>query len=152
MSAAASASSSTRPAGPTKGEPCRSSWSPGCSPTSMIWARTAPSPKTVWVASLYRRQLVQSAASRRTASNSAARPAGRLTRAPESANALAVRVLAAAGARAFARAIGVRLDRVGRACGVLALQLQHALGVCLQRLRAAVEEGVLARAIQAAKL
>src|SRR5205814_1235402 len=32
--AASNASSSTRPAGPTKGRPCLSSWSPGCSPTS----------------------------------------------------------------------------------------------------------------------
>src|SRR5207248_2856190 len=38
-----------RPAGPTNGRPWMSSWSPGCSPTSMISARSLPSPKTVWV-------------------------------------------------------------------------------------------------------
>jgi hypothetical protein len=45
-----SAASSTRPAGPTNGRPCRSSWSPGCSPTSMIAAREGPLPNTVCVA------------------------------------------------------------------------------------------------------
>ena len=38
------------PAGPTKGLPEISSWSPGCSPTKSIAAWTAPSPKTVCVA------------------------------------------------------------------------------------------------------
>src|SRR5262245_2753179 len=40
------ARSSSCPAGPTKGLPWRSSWSPGCSPTRAIEAPTGPSPKT----------------------------------------------------------------------------------------------------------
>src|SRR3954447_672365 len=50
------ASSSSFPAGPTKGLPTRSSWSPGCSPTIMITACDAPSPKTVCVAVFQRSQ------------------------------------------------------------------------------------------------
>src|SRR5438093_6148786 len=38
MPAASSASSSTRPAGPTNGLPAMSSLSPGCSPTKMTFA------------------------------------------------------------------------------------------------------------------
>src|SRR5438105_14585064 len=49
MPARASASSSRWPAGPTNGFPARSSRSPGCSPTNMTVAPTAPSPNTVWV-------------------------------------------------------------------------------------------------------
>src|SRR5579872_3107868 len=37
------------PAGPTKGLPARSSWSPGCSPTKTSLALRGPRPKTVWV-------------------------------------------------------------------------------------------------------
>jgi len=40
------------PAGPTKGLPWRSSWSPGCSPTKTSSAFAEPSPKTVCVAVL----------------------------------------------------------------------------------------------------
>ena len=45
-----SARSSNLPAGPTNGRPCKSSWSPGCSPTSMSRARSGPSPTTDCVA------------------------------------------------------------------------------------------------------
>src|ERR671911_600691 len=38
------------PSGPTNGAPCLSSWSPGCSPTTVMTAGTGPSAKTVWVA------------------------------------------------------------------------------------------------------
>src|SRR6266540_3291725 len=41
MPAASSASSNTRPAGPTNGLPARSSWSPGCSPTNIASAAEA---------------------------------------------------------------------------------------------------------------
>lgn len=47
---AASARVRSWPAGPTKGRPVRSSWSPGCSPISMTGACAGPSPKTVCVA------------------------------------------------------------------------------------------------------
>jgi hypothetical protein len=50
--ASSSASSKSLPAGPTKGLPALSSWSPGCSPTNITFALRVPSPKTVWVASL----------------------------------------------------------------------------------------------------
>ena len=46
MPASARARSSTRPAGPTNGNPARSSLSPGCSPTSIIDACRGPSPET----------------------------------------------------------------------------------------------------------
>ena len=49
MPASASARSNTCPAGPTNGRPCRSSWSPGCSPTKAIAAPTGPSPSTARV-------------------------------------------------------------------------------------------------------
>src|SRR5439155_5899518 len=52
MPAASSASSRSRPAGPTNGLPCRSSWSPGCSPTKSTAARAGPSPE---LAESYRR-------------------------------------------------------------------------------------------------
>ena len=52
--AASSARSSSLPAGPTNGCPAMSSASPGCSPMSISDAFGAPSPKTVWVACLYR--------------------------------------------------------------------------------------------------
>jgi hypothetical protein len=52
MPARPRSSSSSRPAGPTKGRPVRSSSSPGCSPTSTTRALTLPSPNTVCVASL----------------------------------------------------------------------------------------------------
>jgi hypothetical protein len=48
--AASSASLSTWPAGPTKGLPALSSWSPGCSPTNITVASFGPSPKTACVA------------------------------------------------------------------------------------------------------
>src|SRR3954469_2144935 len=63
MPAAARASSSRRPAGPTNGSPSMSSLSPGCSPTSMSSAFSPPSPNTVWVALRYRSQAVHPAAS-----------------------------------------------------------------------------------------
>src|SRR3954453_9823526 len=63
MPAGSSASSSTRPAGPTNGSPARSSLSPGCSPTSIKSADAGPSPNTVCVAFLYRSQFVHPAAS-----------------------------------------------------------------------------------------
>src|SRR5690349_5293628 len=49
MPASARARSSSCPAGPTKGRPWRSSWSPGCSPTKASAAPTGPSPSTAWV-------------------------------------------------------------------------------------------------------
>src|ERR1700724_3215765 len=67
MPAALSASSRTRPAGPTNGLPSMSSRSPGCSPTNMISACSAPSPNTVWVLVLYRSQARQPAAASRSA-------------------------------------------------------------------------------------
>src|SRR5689334_22169210 len=67
MPAAASASSKTRPAGPTNGLPARSSWSPGCSPTKTASARAAPSPKTVCVPTCQRWQPRQPAAASRSA-------------------------------------------------------------------------------------
>src|SRR5206468_2406738 len=39
-----------RPAGPTNGAPCRSSWSPGCSPTMTMRASVGPLPNTVRLA------------------------------------------------------------------------------------------------------
>ena len=42
-----SARSRSLPAGPTNGSPLRSSWSPGCSPTSTTRARCEPAPNTV---------------------------------------------------------------------------------------------------------
>ena len=50
MPSSASARSNSWPAGPTKGRPCRSSWSPGCSPTNISGARAGPSPGTACVA------------------------------------------------------------------------------------------------------
>src|SRR5438067_13219510 len=50
MPAWASASSSTRPAGPTNGAPSRSSRSPGCSPTIVPTELRLPAPNTVCVA------------------------------------------------------------------------------------------------------
>src|SRR5512147_1151402 len=82
MPAVASASSRSRPEGPTNGWPCRSSWSPGCSPTSITSAPRGPSPNTVWVASLQRWQPRQPAAAARSdgsvgrsGTNGAAEPA-----------------------------------------------------------------------------
>src|ERR1700722_3872089 len=65
MPASANASSRSFPAGPTKGRPTRSSWSPGCSPTITITALEAPSPKTVCVAVFQRSQAVHALAARR---------------------------------------------------------------------------------------
>src|SRR5262245_11598947 len=56
MPASSSALSSIAPAGPTNGAPCRSSWSPGCSPTNITRAFLGPAPKTTCVAVLYRSQ------------------------------------------------------------------------------------------------
>src|SRR5439155_21685 len=67
MPAAASASSSTRPAGPTKGLPAMSSLSPGCSPTKTTFAVRRPSPNTVCVAFFQRSQAWQCAAASRHA-------------------------------------------------------------------------------------
>src|SRR5690606_1219984 len=55
-----------RPAGPTKGLPVRSSWSPGCSPTKTMRAVSGPSPNTVCVALRNSRQRRQSSAARRS--------------------------------------------------------------------------------------
>lgn len=49
-STSASARPRIRPAGPTNGLPCRSSASPGCSPTSIKLAGTGPAPNTACVA------------------------------------------------------------------------------------------------------
>src|SRR5919106_2349915 len=65
MPASASASSSTRPAGPTNGRPSRSSRSPGCSPTKTISAFVRPSPKTVCVPVFQSGQARQPAAASR---------------------------------------------------------------------------------------
>src|SRR6266545_3359344 len=51
------------PEGPTNGSPCRSSWKPGASPTSISSACGSPWPKTTWVRLSWRRQRVQVAAS-----------------------------------------------------------------------------------------
>src|ERR1700733_5733088 len=77
MPAAASALSSTAPAGPTNGRPARSSLSPGCSPTIMMRAVCWPSPKTVWVPSFQRSQALQPAAAARNAGNVCSRGNGR---------------------------------------------------------------------------
>src|SRR5690348_9525236 len=69
MPASSSASSSTRPAGPTNGRPCLSSWSPGCSPTNITPAPAAPSPKTVCVPVCQSGHALQSAASARSSSS-----------------------------------------------------------------------------------
>ena len=71
MPTRSSASSSTRPAGPTNGSPSLSSWSPGCSPTSISRAGTGPLPNTVWVARSHRSQAWHPA----DASRSSAMPA-----------------------------------------------------------------------------
>ena len=62
--------SSSRPAGPTKGSPARSSLSPGCSPASTIRAPARPDPNTVCVASAYSSHAVHPAALRRSSSSS----------------------------------------------------------------------------------
>ena len=67
MPAASSASSSTRPAGPTNGAPSRSSRSPGCSPTSTIAGRAGPAPNTVCVAFFQSGHARQRAAAARSA-------------------------------------------------------------------------------------
>src|SRR3954470_15341983 len=54
MPAASNALSSSLPDGPTNGRPALSSWSPGCSPTTMTRAVRGPSPNTVWVPTLNR--------------------------------------------------------------------------------------------------
>src|SRR5688500_1152854 len=59
MPAASNARSSSLPAGPTNGRPARSSWSPGCSPTSITSADARPSPNTVCVPSSCRWHAVQ---------------------------------------------------------------------------------------------
>src|SRR4051812_45475103 len=51
MPACTSASSRSRPAGPTNGAPSRSSRSPGCSPTNIATELRLPAPNTVCVAS-----------------------------------------------------------------------------------------------------
>ena len=50
-SASRSAWSRSLPAGPTNGSPALSSWSPGCSPTTISGASSGPLPATPWVAS-----------------------------------------------------------------------------------------------------
>src|SRR6266850_4532592 len=62
MPASANAASNSRPAGPTKGLPARSSSLPGCSPTNITLDRRLPSPKTVCVPFFQRSQARQSAA------------------------------------------------------------------------------------------
>ena len=57
MPASSTAWTSSRPAGPTKGLPCWSSMSPGCSPTSTIRAFLGPAENTVWVAAPTARSL-----------------------------------------------------------------------------------------------
>src|SRR4051812_47151667 len=66
MAASSSALSRSFPAGPTNGLPCRSSWSPGCSPTKTTSAFDVPSPKTVWVPVSCSGQAVQPAAASRS--------------------------------------------------------------------------------------
>src|SRR5436305_7103098 len=77
MPASARARSSSPPEGPTKGWPSTSSRSPGCSPTSMIGACSAPSPKTVCVAPCHNRHLRQPAASRRSFAKTSSLPSER---------------------------------------------------------------------------
>src|SRR3954452_14737398 len=52
MPAASTQLHRTRPAGPTNGRPCLSSWSPGCSPTNTIGAELGPAPNTACVVSV----------------------------------------------------------------------------------------------------
>src|SRR6266508_699091 len=66
MPAVSSASSRTRPAGPTNGWPIRSSLSPGCSPTNTTCDSRAPSPNTVCVARACRSHAVHSLDASRT--------------------------------------------------------------------------------------
>src|SRR5579884_2081176 len=73
MPASSSASSSTRPAGPTNGRPARSSWSPGCSPTNSTRASAEPSPKTVCVPVCQSGHALQSRASARSSSSAVTR-------------------------------------------------------------------------------
>src|SRR5437764_570863 len=55
-----------RPAGPTNGLPCRSSRSPGCSPTNIATELRRPAPNTVWVAFSQSGHARQSAAASRS--------------------------------------------------------------------------------------
>ena len=82
--ARARASSRTCPAGPAKGRPARSSWSPGCSPTTKSRLVRFPSPKTVCVALAYsghprhpRAASASGARSRVAGTNGAAPPSAR---------------------------------------------------------------------------
>src|SRR5882724_9395964 len=65
MPAAARALSRMAPAGPTNGRPCKSSLSPGCSPTITTRAVALPSPKTVCVPSFHRWHALHPAAAAR---------------------------------------------------------------------------------------
>src|SRR3954454_13101927 len=62
MPASSSALSSSAPAGPTNGRPCRSSLSPGCSPMNITVDDDFPSPNTVCVPLFQRSQAWQPAA------------------------------------------------------------------------------------------
>src|SRR3954469_17674447 len=66
MPACASASSRTRPAGPTNGAPSRSSRSPGCSPTNIATESRLPAPNTVCVPCSQRGQARHPAAASRS--------------------------------------------------------------------------------------
>src|SRR5213080_3886625 len=55
----ASSVSSSLPAAPTNGSPCRSSLKPGASPTIITSAGQGPTPGTAWVRVAYRPQSLQ---------------------------------------------------------------------------------------------
>ena len=75
---ARSMASSSWPDFPTKGSPCRSSCSPGASPTTIHCAWTLPVPNTVWVRPSHNRHAVQpSTAARSCGQSMVSMPAGR---------------------------------------------------------------------------
>src|ERR1700674_1249371 len=67
--------SSSFPAAPTKGSPCRSSLKPGASPTIMMSAGCGPTPGTAWVLVAWSPHLVQA----RTSAWSCSRRVGALS-------------------------------------------------------------------------
>src|SRR6202521_3185457 len=71
----ASRVSSSLPAAPTKGSPCRSSLKPGASPTIMMSAGCGPTPGTAWVLVAWSPHLVQA----RTSAWSCSRRVGALS-------------------------------------------------------------------------
>ena len=114
--------SSNCPAAPTKGAPCKSSCSPGASPTTSQRARRLPAPKTTLWRAAHSPQARHCAASRSSASQSMrAMRAARAARAAAAASGMGV----AAGAGAAGAAGWIGMARrggalTGTACGVAA--------------------------------